>query len=152
MTPRHEALRALIEVAGIRAQNAATQLQRLTGRLRDAMRQASILEEYRQDYAARLQQTMRAGLSMPNYHNFHRFIASLDEAISQQNRTVAQINANLEQSRIHWSHEKRRLLSYEAWSSRLARQQALHEARGEQRANDEIAANFFRRTRPTDHG
>lgn len=136
----------LIDLARDHADEAARQLQQLTAARRSAENQLSMLMEYRQDYALRLQQATQGGLTATNYHNFRQFIATLDEAISQQNKAVAQIDLKIERGRDHWNEEKRKLNSFETLQSRQARQQALRENRQEQRFNDEISANLFRRT------
>src|SRR5690606_19770141 len=136
----------LIDLARDHADEAARQLQQLTAARRSAENKLSMLMEYRQDYAQRLQVATQGGLTATNYHNFRQFIATLDEAISQQNKAVAQIDLKIERGRDHWNEEKRKLNSFETLQSRQARQQALRENRQEQRFNDEISANLFRRT------
>lgn len=140
-----QALDILIDLARDHADNAARQLQQLNAARRSAEEQLATLQEYRQDYAERLQLATQGGLTATNYHNFRQFIATLDDAISQQNKTVAQIDLKIEQGRALWNQEKRKLSSFETLQSRYARQQALREARNEQRSNDEISANLFRR-------
>jgi flagellar FliJ protein len=135
----------LMELARERAEAAARQLQVLSGSLRDARKQLDTLLGYRQDYVRRLEQASQAGLSASNYHNFTLFIATLDEAIAQQNKVLAQIGAQVETGRRHWSDEQRKLNSYATLAERHARRAALREQRKEQRDNDEIAAGLLRR-------
>jgi flagellar FliJ protein len=142
---KHNPLNTLIDLAKNDADEAAKQLQRLMGGRNEAAQQLSMLQEYRQDYAERLHKAAEIGLSASNYHNFRQFIATLDEAISLQNGVVAQIDLKLENGRRQWQSEKRRLNSFETLVTRQARQQTLRDNRNEQRANDEISANQFRR-------
>ena len=141
----HNSLDRLMELARERADDAARQLQTLNGSLRDARRQLDTLLVYRQDYTQRLEQAAQAGLSASNYHNFTLFIATLDEAIAQQNKVLAQIGAQVETGRRHWSDEQRKLNSYATLAERHAHRAALREQRKEQRDNDEIAAGLLRR-------
>jgi len=142
-------LPTLIDLATDGVDKAGKLLQQLTAERSNAEQQLSMLQTYRQDYAERLQKATESGLSASNYHNFRQFIATLDEAISQQNRVVAQIASKLEAGRQQWHAEKRRLSSYEALRAREARQQAMRDNRTEQIASDEISANLYRRLQHT---
>ncbi|SHI19027.1 flagellar export protein FliJ [Pollutimonas bauzanensis] len=138
-------LNTLIGLSKDGADKAGKQLQLLTAERQKAEAQLSTLQVYRQDYAQRLQKATESGLSASNYHNFRQFIATLDEAILQQNRVVVQMDAKIEQERQQWYAEKRRLSSFEALQTRQARQQTLRDNRSEQLASDEISANLYRR-------
>ncbi|WP_228255771.1 flagellar export protein FliJ [Pollutimonas thiosulfatoxidans] len=144
---KHTSLPMLLDLARDGAAQAGKQLQTLTTERVNADQQLSMLLVYRQDYAERLQKATEIGLSASNYHNFRQFIATLDDAISQQNRVVAQIDARIEQGRQHWYAEKRRVNSFEALQSRERRLLQLRENRAEQLASDEISANLYRRAR-----
>ncbi|MBB5213377.1 flagellar export protein FliJ [Parapusillimonas granuli] len=140
-------LDTLIELAQENADEAGKQLQLLSTERKNAEDQLKMLLEYRQDYAARLQAATESGLSASNYHNFRQFIATLDEAISQQNKVVAHIDVKMESGRQRWYAEKRRLSSFETLRTRHARQQAVRDNRAEQLASDEMSAIMHRRVR-----
>ncbi|MFW7342490.1 flagellar export protein FliJ [Pollutimonas sp. H1-120] len=144
---KHSSLPVLIDLAKEGADQAGKQLQLLMAERNNAETQLSTLLVYRQDYAERLQKATETGLSSSNYHNFRQFIATLDEAISQQNRVVAHIDGKLESGRQRWHAEKRRLSSFEALQARENRLQLVRENRTEQLASDEISANMYRRAR-----
>lgn len=139
-------LDTLIELTLNQTEQAERKLQLLTAERRNAQEQLSTLHVYRQDYAERLMKSTESGMSASNYHNFRQFIATLDEAISQQNRVVAHIDLKIEAGKKHWYAEKRRLSSFETLQARKKQQQRVVDNRNEQRANDEISANIFRRT------
>ncbi|UHL65296.1 flagella biosynthesis chaperone FliJ [Paralcaligenes sp. KSB-10] len=139
-------LNTLIELAQNNADQAAKQLQQLNSTRRDAEQQLNTLKTYRQDYAERLQKATEDGISASNYHNFRQFIATLDEAIAQQNKVLAQIGAKLESGRQSWYDEKRRLNSYATLLSRQVQQRTIRDNRKEQRDNDEISARQLRRS------
>jgi len=71
----------LIEITQHSTDAAARNLQALARCVTDATTQRDMLQTYRQDYAQRIQQAARRGLSASNYHNFRRFIHTLDDAI-----------------------------------------------------------------------
>lgn len=138
-------LNVLIDLAKDGANEAGKALQLLTVERSKAESQLSMLHDYRLDYAQRLQKATETGLSASNYHNFRQFIATLDDAISQQNSIVAQMDVRIEKGRQQWYAEKRRLSSFEALQSRQTRQRIVRVNRSEQLASDEISANLYRR-------
>jgi len=140
------ALNVLIEVTHEALDEAAKAMQKAAAERDRAREQLETLHSYRLDYAQRLLQSTESGVTASNYLNFRRFLATLDDAISQQNNIVAQSETRLEAGRQQWYAEKRRLNAYEALDTRQRQQHALREARREQRASDEIAANLFRRS------
>lgn len=141
---KNSTLDMLIDLARNDTDEAARKLAQLSKARSDAEQQLDALHTYRKDYADRLQQASKTGLTASNYHNFRQFIATLDEAISQQNKILEQMDAKLQKGRDAWQAEKRRLSSFETLQTRQLRQQAVHEARREQRMNDEISARGHR--------
>lgn len=144
---RETPLDTLINLAQEKVDEAGRALSELGEQRRNAQNQLSTLDTYRSDYTRRLQSTTEGGVSASNYHNFRHFIATLDEAISQQNTIIAQIDTRIEAGRRQWHDEKRRLSSYETLKARQVRQLQYREQRREQRASDEISAGLYRRTR-----
>lgn len=147
MPNKHAPLTMLIELSQNKVADAGRLLAELNTQRRQAQTQLDTLDGYRLDYTRRLQQSTLGGVSASNYHNFRRFIATLDEAISQQNRIIAQIDNRLDAGRQQWFAEKRRLSSYEALKARQDRQAQYREQRLEQRISDELSAGLHRRVR-----
>ena len=100
----------------------------------------------RHGYPPRLLDAGRTGLSMANYHNFRRFIATLDDAISQQNKVILTLEDKIEQGRQEWHARQRRLNAYETLIDRRQQEQQRKQLRMEQRASDEIAARLYLRS------
>jgi flagellar FliJ protein len=101
-----------------------------------------MLHDYRQDYLVRLQQAMMSGMSAADCHNYQRFIATLDDAIGQQQAVLDQASSHLAHGKVRWQEERRKLNSFDALAQRESRLQAREEARREQRANDEHSARL----------
>lgn len=146
MSDERNSLAVLIELSQTRVDDAGRALSELSSQRRQAQGQLDTLDDYRSDYTRQLQASTMSGLSSSNYHNFRQFIATLDDAISQQNRLIAQIDVRLDTGRQHWVAEKRRLSSYEALKARQDRQAVAVEQRREQRLSDELSASLYRRT------
>lgn len=141
------ALNVLIDVANEAVDEAARAMKTAAMERDKAKEQLEMLHAYRLDYAQRLLENTGSGVTASNYLNFRRFLATLDDAIAQQNTIVAQSESRLEAGRQQWYAEKRRLSAFEALDTRQRQQLARREARREQRASDEIAANYYRRSR-----
>lgn len=144
MAKRTQTLSMLIDLARNNMDEAARQLAQLSQTRTAAEQQLEALHSYRKDYAERLLQQTQSGVTASNYHNFRQFIATLDDAISQQNRILEQMDAKLGKAQDLWKAEKRRLNSFETLQTRQMRQESVHEMRREQRLNDEISARRFR--------
>lgn len=84
---------------------------------------------------------------MSNYHNFYRFIGTLDQAITQQNSLLEHLEAKITQQQQQWLAAKQRLNAYQTLQERRDQQQAERLARLEQRENDELSAAMHYRLR-----
>ena len=144
---KRNALPVLIDLSKTSADQAAKELQSLIKARADADNQLEMLHTYRQDYAVRMQQAGLTGMSASNYHNFSRFISTLDDAIAQQNRSIQNLEIKLDDQRRNWLSEKRRLNSYETLQDRYRAQQQMIDNRNEQRRNDEASLNLYQRAR-----
>ncbi len=138
-------VKTLIDLTQTRVDDAARQLQAVTASRDGAKQQLDMLYVYRQDYLERFEKASAEGMSTVNYHNFRQFIATLDEAISQQNNILDQYELKLKQTQEHWFDQKRQLNSYETLLSRQEQERQLLNNRKEQKLNDEMSMQQFRR-------
>lgn len=138
-------LHTLIDLTKERSDEAARQLQTITTTRNGAQEQLATLHVYRQDYIERFEKASAEGMSAANYHNFRQFIATLDEAISQQNNMVSQLDLKVEQSKQRWFDQKRQLTSYETLLSRQEIERQTQLNRTEQKLNDEMSMHQYRR-------
>lgn len=143
--PSHLPLDMLIDLAKDNADEAARALGRLNQERQHAEKQLTLLRDYRNDYLARLQKTMLAGMTASDCHNYQRFITTLDDAIGQQIAALDVLNTNLEKSRLHWQQQQRKLNAFDTLAQREARAARVVAERREQRANDEHAARLASR-------
>jgi len=135
----------LIDLAQQSTDEAARRLGVLHNEQSNAQKQLALLQDYRQDYLERLQNAMQKGISAADCHNYQRFIATLDNAISQQRLVVSRADEELALGRLAWQQENRKLNSFGALAQREARARQAQEARREQRASDEYSARLVRR-------
>jgi flagellar FliJ protein len=140
--PSQLPLDTLIGLAKDNTDEAARRLGQLHTARNDAERQLGMLQDYRQDYLQRLQRAMVVGMSAADCHNYQRFIATLDDAIGQQNAVLTQAETHLSTGKVRWQEERRKLNSYDALAQRASHIASIAESRREQRASDEYSARL----------
>ncbi|NLJ63617.1 MAG: flagellar export protein FliJ [Alcaligenaceae bacterium] len=142
-------LKSLIDLAENNIEQQTQRLQKLNGERQQADQQLNALRQYREDYSNRLLQASQNGVSMSNYHNFYRFIGTLDQAITQQNSLLEHIDQKIAAQQQQWFAAKQRLNAYQALQDRRDTEQAQHRQRQEQRINDELSAAMHYRLHHT---
>jgi flagellar FliJ protein len=86
---------------------------------------------------------MESGLPASQWRNYRNFLSTLDGAIEQQRAITVQAALRLDHGRGDWQHHARRLNSFDTLADRLRRQEAMVQAKREQRDSDERAARKF---------
>ncbi|WER49358.1 flagellar export protein FliJ [Cupriavidus sp. WKF15] len=137
-------LLTLSELAQNDTDAAARELGRLQGLRTQAENQLNQLTQYRQEYRERMQAVAAQGMTTSRWHDFSRFLDSLDHAIRQQTATLDKAEADLLAGRNHWQKQKRRLNSFDTLIERAEAREEKVVAHREQRANDEYAARLAR--------
>ncbi|MEZ2623752.1 flagellar export protein FliJ [Paenalcaligenes hominis] len=140
-------MHTLIQLAENEVEQHTDHLQRLNSERQQASQQLSTLHQYRLDYSDRLLQASQSGVTMSNYHNFYRFIGTLDQAITQQNSLLEHLESKITQQQQQWLAAKQRLNAYQTLQDRRDQAQAEHRARVERRENDELSAAMHYRLR-----
>ncbi|GAA4348571.1 flagellar export protein FliJ [Variovorax defluvii] len=141
--PRKLPLDTLQELARNRKEEAARRLGALQTAQIGADQKLDLLLQYRQDYAQQLQALMADGLPASQWRNFNSFLSTLDGAIEQQRAIARQAAQRLDRGRGDWQFQARRLNSFDTLAERIRRQEALIQAKREQRESDERATRRF---------
>ncbi|MCX5590571.1 flagellar export protein FliJ [Alcaligenes endophyticus] len=139
----------LVDLGQNHLEQAGQQLHSISSQQRAAAEQLEMLQGYRQDYAQRLLEAGRTGLTMSNYHNFVRFIATLDEAIQQQNKILQKLDDKVSASRDNWNEKRVRVNAYETLVERRQYRALKEQARQEQIQTDEISARLYAKAQGT---
>ncbi len=137
-------LLTLSELAQNDTDTAARELGRLQGLRTQAEQQLNQLTQYRQEYRERMQVVAAEGMTTSRWHDFSRFLDSLDQAIRQQTAALDKAEADLLIGRSNWQKQKRRLNSFDTLIARADAREEQVVARREQRTNDEYAARLAR--------
>lgn len=144
-----DSLDLLVDLGQDHLQQAGQQLHSLNNQKQAAAEQLEMLHSYRQDYAQRLLEAGRTGLTMSNYHNFVRFIATLDEAIQQQNKILQKLDDKVSASRENWNEKRIRVNAYETLIERRQQRALKEQSRQEQIQTDEISARLYAKAQGT---
>jgi flagellar FliJ protein len=136
----HSALETLIELATTATDEAAKRLGQALRSSTEANAKLEMLQQYREEYAARFQSSMASGLSVMGIRNFHLFLEKLDAAIEGQKRVSANLQAGVEHEKQAWRENERKRRSYGTLAERAQRQEQRKDDKRAQKAMDEHAA------------
>jgi flagellar protein FliJ len=137
-------LQMLIELAQEELDAAAQRLGRAQRDRNDVEKQLNALIDYRNEYYTRFTTSAQLGMAAGNMRNFQAFIDTLDAAIEQQRRQLANATARVEAAKPEWQKQKQKLGSYEVLQARGEAAEALKAARREQKDADEFGARILR--------
>lgn len=143
----HSALDTLIELASTETDEAAKRLGQAVRACEDTEQKLALLLQYRDDYQARLQSGMTAGLSAMAYRNFQLFLDKLDSAIAGQQKIVDDARQRVQNERGAWQNSERRRMSYGTLAERAEKAELGRQNKREQKLMDEYAtrlANYKR--------
>lgn len=140
--PRPFSLQTVLELMQTRADDATQNLARLIARERDAKNKLELLQQYRDEYAARFQQAAQSGISPREWHNYREFLGRLDEAIEAQYKMVALQARNTAAGQVHWQEQRTRLKAFDTLSDRHFASENAREMKREQKIQDEFAARY----------
>ena len=108
--------------------------------------QLNALNNYRLDYMKQMQSQQGQVISASHYHQFHRFIRQIDDAIAQQNRVVADGEKQKEYRQHHWLEKQKKRKAVELLLANKAKKRDALELKREQKMTDEFASQqFYRR-------
>lgn len=133
-------LQAVLELMQSRTDEATQQLARLIANERDAKAKLDLLQQYRDEYAARFRQAAQSGLAQGQWRNYQEFLTRLDEAVDAQRRTVALQVQHTATGQTHWQQQKKKLKAFDTLSDRHTASENAQQMRSEQKAQDEFAA------------
>lgn len=135
-------LQTVLELMQTRADDATQNLARLIASERDAKNKLELLQQYRDEYAARFQHAAQSGISPREWHNYREFLGRLDEAIDAQRKTVAQQARNTAAGQVHWQEQRTKLKAFDTLSDRHFATENARELKREQKVQDEFAARY----------
>jgi flagellar protein FliJ len=133
-------LQIVLDLMQVRADEATNRLARLIANERDAKSKLEMLQQYRDEYAARFRQAAQNGLGQREWHNYQEFLNRLDEAIDSQRQTVALQVQNTATGQMHWQQQRTKLKAMDTLSDRHNASENALEQKREQKIQDEFSA------------
>jgi flagellar FliJ protein len=136
-------LQTLVDLAKSRSTAAANQLAREMSIHQEGINKLSMLSDFKDDYRVRLQDKMMAGLTVSELNNFQAFIAKLDVAIYQQEKSTHQLLESVETAKKQWQDCEKKLLTFETLMKRAQNKVLAIEAKIDQKLTDEFASRRY---------
>ncbi|MGV8893095.1 MAG: flagellar export protein FliJ [Burkholderiaceae bacterium] len=135
-------LNTLISLAENKTNDAAKLLGTAIRAGEDAQQKLELLQQYRDDYAARLESTRAVGLSIMSHQNYQVFLGKLDSAITGQETILEHEKKRIAASRTVWQENARKKMSFSALSQRAQEELQRIESKRDQKLMDEHAARL----------
>ncbi len=120
-------------------EKAAIQLADVRRGQQQAAEQLKMLLDYQDEYRSSLNTTMTSGITSTRWYNYQQFIKTLEQAIEQHRRQLAQWDQRVESGLNHWREKKQRLHAWETLQARAAATALAAENRLDQKRMDEFA-------------
>lgn len=136
------ALTTLIELAQKASDDAARRLGVALKNEEDCEQKLQMLNGYRDDYAQRLIDTQKAGMSPHAYANFVAFMAKLDQAVNGQRDVLKHARARTVMEKTAWQANERKRLSYRTLTERAASDALKLDNKRDQKMMDDHAARL----------
>ena len=133
-------LQTVLELMQVRADDATQRLARLIANERDAKNKLDMLQQYRDEYAARFRQSAQNGMAQREWHNYQEFLNRLDEAINAQRQAVAQQAKNTVAGQKNWQEQRKKLKAFDTLSERHFSAENAKDQKRDQKIQDEFAA------------
>ena len=144
-------LQPLLELMQTRSDEATRRLGQLIAAENDAKSRLGMLEQYRAEYATRLNQAITTGLTPLVLRNYQDFLGRIDEAIGQQRLMVQQSASNTAAGKQHWQDQNKRLKAIDTLSVRHDKREQIVEGKREQKILDEYTTRRFASPRNEDN-
>jgi len=144
---KNPALETLIELATNETDEAAKRLGLAIRACQDTEQKLTMLLQYRDEYEARFQAGLAAGISAAGYRNFQLFLEKLDTAIAGQQQIVDNARLRIANERTQWQSSERKRISYDTLSTRAQQVEERKANKRDQKLMDEFAirqANYKR--------
>jgi flagellar FliJ protein len=136
------ALSTLIELAQRASDEAAKRLGVALKHEEDCAQKLEMLNGYRDDYAQRLIDAQKSGMSPHAYANFVAFMAKLDQAVNGQSDVLKHARQRTAMEKATWQANERKRLSYRTLTERAATEAQKIDNKRDQKMMDDHAARL----------
>lgn len=143
-------LQPLLDVMQTRTDEATRRLGKLIAAEQSQRSRLEMLEQYRSEYAQRLREATKQGVTRLVLLNFQDFLARIDEAIAQQRIAVENSEQSTKAGKDHWQEQNKKLKAIDTLSVRNDARLRYQENRQDQKLQDEFSSRKYSTVNNTD--
>lgn len=136
---RVKRMQPVLRLAELEADKAGRQLAMMQHKIESEQAKIAQLQDYQQEYRARMQSAGQAGMTVDRLRLFDGFHQQLDRAIAQQQNLIEQLQQDQIAVREYWQQKDIRFKSLQKMLERLELEARVQQNRNEQRNHDEFA-------------
>jgi flagellar FliJ protein len=137
-------LQSLLDLTHARQDDAARRLGELLASAEEGANKLALLNRYREEYQQRFLDQAQQGIDKEMWVNYRAFLARLDEAIAQQQQTLAASRQRVSDGQKAWLAQRNKAKAFDTLSQRHRAGLAIAERRAEQKVCDEHGAKASR--------
>ena len=141
--PQTFSLQPLLDLMQTRTDEATRTLGKLIAAEQSQRSRLQMLEQYREEYAQRLRDTVAQGVTRLVMLNYQDFLARIDEAIAQQKLAVQNSELSTKAGQEHWQAQNKQLKAIDTLSQRHDARERHRENKLEQKIQDEYTTRKF---------
>lgn len=143
-------LQPLLELMQTRTDEATRTLGKLIAAEQSQRSRLQMLEQYREEYAQRLRESIAQGITRLVMLNYQDFLARIDEAIAQQRLAVENSERSTKAGQEEWKAQNKQLKAIDTLSQRHDARERQRENKIEQKLQDEFTTRKFGRPKNPD--
>ena len=136
-------LQPLLELMQTRTDEATRALGKLIAAEQSQRSRLQMLEQYREEYAQRLRESIAQGITRLVMLNYQDFLARIDEAIEQQRQAVLNSEQSTRAGQEHWKQQNKQLKAIDTLSQRHDARERYRENKQEQKLQDEFSTRKY---------
>lgn len=136
-------LQPLLDIMQTRSDEATRRLGQLIAAEQSAKSRLQMLEDYRAEYADKMREACKQGLTPQALLNYQDFLGRIDEAIGQQTSAVRNSEQNTAAGQEHWKSQNKRLKAIDTLSQRHDARERIREGKQEQKIQDEFSSRKY---------
>ncbi|MCK6411293.1 MAG: flagellar export protein FliJ [Azonexus sp.] len=136
-------LQPLLEIMQERSDEATRRLGQLIAAEQNQKNRLQLLENYRAEYAQKMNDAVQAGISPLLLNNYREFLGRIDEALAQQRETLARSENDTRNGQEQWRQQNRQLKAIDTLAQRHDARERHAEGRRDQKTQDEFSARKY---------
>ena len=136
-------LQPLLEIMQERSDEATRRLGQLIAAEQNQKSRLQLLENYRAEYAQKMNDAVQAGISPLLLNNYREFLGRIDEALAQQRETLARSENDTRNGQEQWRQQNRQLKAIDTLAQRHDARERHAEGRRDQKTQDEFSARKY---------